>query len=113
MRGHGKNTKQTVSDKFYKTKLYMDSDDSHNVMYPFALHVPDWCAQQDVVYAAVLDAILLLIIVLVGFFRYSSKVKALSNALERPVRNRHSFRKQQMMWRYLSSAAGKSKYCKK
>lgn len=34
MRGHGKNTKQTASDKFYKTKLYMDSDDSHNVMYP-------------------------------------------------------------------------------
>lgn len=45
MRGHGKNTKQTASDKLYKTKLYMDSDDSHNVMYPFALHVPDWCAQ--------------------------------------------------------------------
>lgn len=41
--------------------------------------------KQDVVYAAVLDAILLLITVLVGFFRYSSKVKALSNALERPV----------------------------
>ena len=41
--------------------------------------------KQDVVYAAVLDAILLLIIVLVGFFRYSGKVKALSNALERPV----------------------------
>ena len=40
--------------------------------------------KQDVVYAAVLDAILLLITVLVGFFRYSSKVKALSNALERP-----------------------------
>ena len=36
-------------------------------------------------YAAVLDAILLLITVLVGFFRYSSKVKALSNALKRPV----------------------------
>lgn len=45
MRGHGKNTKQTASDKFYKTKLYMDSDDSHNDLYPFALHVPDWCAQ--------------------------------------------------------------------
>lgn len=42
-------------------------------------------SKQDVVYAAVLDAILLLITVLVGFFRYSSKVKALSNALERPV----------------------------
>lgn len=41
--------------------------------------------KQDVVYAAVLDAILLLITVLVGFFRYSSKVKALSNDLERPV----------------------------
>lgn len=41
--------------------------------------------KQDVVYAAVLDAILLLITVLVGFFRYSSKVKDLSNALERPV----------------------------
>lgn len=41
--------------------------------------------KQDMVYAAVLDAILLLITVLVGFFRYSSKVKALSNALERPV----------------------------
>lgn len=41
--------------------------------------------KQDVVYAAVLDAILLLITVLIGFFRYSSKVKALSNALERPV----------------------------
>ena len=41
--------------------------------------------KQDVVYAAVLDAILLLITVLVGFFRYSSKVKALSNALKRPV----------------------------
>lgn len=41
--------------------------------------------KQDVVYAVVLDAILLLITVLVGFFRYSSKVKALSNALKRPV----------------------------
>ncbi len=41
--------------------------------------------KQDVVYAAVLDAILLLITVLVGFFRYSSKVKALSNALKRLV----------------------------
>ena len=41
--------------------------------------------KQDVGYAAVLDAILLLITVLVGFFRYSSKVKALSNALKRPV----------------------------
>ena len=41
--------------------------------------------KQDVVYAAVLDAILLLITVLVGFFRYSGKVKALSNALKRPV----------------------------
>jgi len=41
--------------------------------------------KQDMVYAAVLDAILLLITVLVGFFRYSSKVKALSNALKRPV----------------------------
>lgn len=41
--------------------------------------------KQDLVYAAVLDAILLLITVLVGFFRYSSKVKALSNALKRPV----------------------------
>lgn len=55
--------------------------------------------KQDLVYAAVLDAILLLITVLVGFFRYSSKVKALSNAFVR-LRNRHSFRKQQMMWRY-------------
>lgn len=41
--------------------------------------------KQDLVYAAVLDAILLLITVLIGFFRYSSKVKALSNALKRPV----------------------------
>lgn len=41
--------------------------------------------KQDLVYAAVLDAILLLITVLVGFFRYSSKVKALCNALKRPV----------------------------
>lgn len=41
--------------------------------------------KQDLVYAAVLDAILFLITVLVGFFRYSSKVKALSNALKRPV----------------------------
>lgn len=41
--------------------------------------------KQDLVYAVVLDAILLLITVLVGFFRYSSKVKALSNALKRPV----------------------------
>lgn len=41
--------------------------------------------KQDLVYAAVLDAILLLITVFVGFFRYSSKVKALSNALKRPV----------------------------
>ena len=41
--------------------------------------------KQDMVYAAVLDAILLLITVFVGFFRYSSKVKALSNALKRPV----------------------------
>lgn len=41
--------------------------------------------KQDLVYAAVLDAILLLITVLVGFFRYKSKVKALSNALKRPV----------------------------
>ena len=36
--------------------------------------------KQDVVYAAVLDAILLLITVFVGYLRYSSKVKALSNA---------------------------------
>lgn len=41
--------------------------------------------KQDLVYAAVLDAILLLITVLVGFFRYCSKVKALSNALKRQV----------------------------
>ena len=41
--------------------------------------------KQDLVYVAVLDAILLLITVLVGFFRYSSKVKALSDALKRPV----------------------------
>ena len=41
--------------------------------------------KQDLVYAAVLDAIFLLITVLVGFFRYKSKVKALSNALKRPV----------------------------
>jgi len=41
--------------------------------------------KQDVVYAAVLDAILLLITVFVGYLRYSSKVKALSNALNRPV----------------------------
>ena len=41
--------------------------------------------KQDVVYAAVLDAILLLITVFVGYLRYSSKVKALSNALKRPV----------------------------
>ena len=41
--------------------------------------------KQELVYAAVLDAILLLITVLVGFFRYSSKVKALSNALKCPV----------------------------
>ena len=41
--------------------------------------------KQDLVYAAVLDAILLLITVLVGFFTYSSKVKALSDALKRPV----------------------------
>lgn len=41
--------------------------------------------KQDLVYAAVIDAIFLLITVLVGFFRYSSKVKALSNALKRPV----------------------------
>lgn len=41
--------------------------------------------KQDVVYAAVLDAILLLITVFVGYLRYSIKVKALSNALERPV----------------------------
>lgn len=41
--------------------------------------------KQDVVYAAVLDAILLLITVFVGYLRYRSKVKALSNALKRPV----------------------------
>lgn len=41
--------------------------------------------KQDVVYAAVLDAILLLITVFVGYLRYSSKVKVLSNALKRPV----------------------------
>lgn len=41
--------------------------------------------KQDVVYAAVLDAILLLTTVLAGFLRYSSKVKALSNALKSPV----------------------------
>lgn len=41
--------------------------------------------KQDVVYAAVLDVILLLITVLVGYLRYRSKVKALSNALKRPV----------------------------
>lgn len=56
--------------------------------------------KQDLVYAAVLDAILLLITVLVGFFRYSSKVKALSNALKRPLEEQAQLRKQQMMWRY-------------
>lgn len=41
--------------------------------------------KQDVVYAVVLDAILFLITVLAGFLRYCSKVKALCNALNRPV----------------------------
>lgn len=41
--------------------------------------------KQDVVYAVVLDAILFLITVLAGFLRYCSKVKALCNALKRPV----------------------------
>ena len=41
--------------------------------------------KQDVVYAAVLDAMIIIITVLAGFLEYSSKVKALSNALERPV----------------------------
>ena len=41
--------------------------------------------KHDVVYAAVLDAIVLLITVFVGYLRYRSKVKALSNALNRPV----------------------------
>ena len=41
--------------------------------------------KQDVVYAAVLDAMIIIITVLAGFLGYSSKVKALSNALERPV----------------------------
>ena len=52
--------------------------------------------KQDLVYAAVLDAILLLITVLVGFFRYSSKVKALSNALKRPVEEQAQLPEQQM-----------------
>lgn len=64
--------------------------------------------KQDLMYAAVLDVILLLITVLVGFFRYSSKVKALSNAFVR-LRNRHSFRKQQMMWRYFITGCWKIK----
>lgn len=41
--------------------------------------------KQDVVYAAVLDAMIIIITVLADFLGYSSKVKALSNALERPV----------------------------
>lgn len=41
--------------------------------------------KQDVVYAAVLDAMIIIITVLAGFLGYSSKVKALSNALERLV----------------------------
>lgn len=41
--------------------------------------------KQDVVYAAVLDAMIIIITVLAGFLGCSSKVKALSNALERPV----------------------------
>lgn len=41
--------------------------------------------KQDVVYAAVLDAMIIIITVLAGFLGYSSKIKALSNALERPV----------------------------
>lgn len=41
--------------------------------------------KQDVVYAAVLDAMIIIITVLAGFLGYSSKVKAISNALERPV----------------------------
>lgn len=41
--------------------------------------------KQDLVYAAVLDAMIIIITVLAGFLGYSSKVKALSNALERPV----------------------------
>lgn len=41
--------------------------------------------KQDVVYAAVPDAMIIIITVLAGFLGYSSKVKALSNALKRPV----------------------------
>lgn len=41
--------------------------------------------KQDLVYAAVLDAMIIIITVLAGFLGYSSKVKALSNALERQV----------------------------
>lgn len=41
--------------------------------------------KQDVVYAAVLDAMIIIITVLAGFLGYSSKVKALSNALKCPV----------------------------
>lgn len=41
--------------------------------------------KQDVVYAAVLDAMLILITVLAGFLGYSSKVKVLSSALKSPV----------------------------
>lgn len=54
--------------------------------------------KQDVVYAAVLDAILLLITVFVGYLRYSSKVKALSNALNRPVEEQAQLLNRQMMW---------------
>jgi len=82
VRGHGKNTKQTASDKFYNIWILMIVTMSCiHLLYMYLIGA----RKQDLVYAAVLDAILLLITVLVGFFRYSSKVKALSNALKRPL----------------------------
>ena len=39
----------------------------------------------DVIYAGILDLILLMIVGIIGFIRYISKVKRLKNALKRPV----------------------------
>ena len=53
---------------FIKQNYIVDSDDSHNVLYPLLYMYLIGARKQDLVYVAVLDAILLLITVLVGIF---------------------------------------------
>ena len=85
MRGHGKTQNKPHLTNFIKQNyiwiLMIVTMSCIHLLYMYLIGA----RKQDVVYAAVLDAMIIIITVLAGFLGYSSKVKALSNALERPV----------------------------